>query len=96
MKKMMNLFFEDRNDLVVFYDSECETDFYGMNKETLIEKISIMRKYNNYKPSIPNDLKLKVCRIRLYETSDNSTFICKPIRYEIVEFPVKRIINVWL
>lgn len=30
---MKNLLFEDIDDLVVFKDSECKTDFYGMNKE---------------------------------------------------------------
>ena len=88
MKKMKNFLFEDRNDLVVFYDSECETDFYGMNKETLIEKELIMRNYNNYKPSIPNDLKLKVFRMQLLITSDIDTCICNPIRDEFTEFPV--------
>ena len=93
---MKKLIFEDIDDLVVFYDSECVTDFYGMNKETLIEKKLIMRKYNFYKPSIPDDLKLKVFRIGLQITSDKSNFIYKPMRNEIVEFPLKRIINVWL
>lgn len=93
---MKNFHFEDRDDLVVFYDSESETDFYGMNKENLIEKELIMKNYNYYKPSIPNDLKLKVYRMQLIITSDVYTFICRPIRNEIIEFPVNRIVDVWL
>lgn len=93
---MKNLIFEDRYDLVIFNDSECETDFYGMDKETLVEKMKIMKDYNYCMSSIPKSIKLKVCKIRLYETSNNSTFICKPIRNAIVEFPVKRIINCWV
>ena len=93
---MKNLIFEDIDDLVVFKDSECETDFYAMNKETLIEKSLIMKKFDNYKLCVPNDLNIKVFRIRLFINSDNSTNTYKPIRDEIVEFPVKRIVNVWL
>lgn len=93
---MKKLIFEDIDDLVVFCDSECVTDFYGMNNETLIKKKLIMKKHNYYKPSIPDDLKLKVFRISLQTTSDKSNFIYKPMRNEIVEFPLKRIINVWL
>lgn len=94
MKK--NFIFEDVDDLDVFKDSESDTDFYGMTREALTEKIQISRKYNNVKASIPNEITIKACRIRFVGSKNPLTDIYKPVRDEIVYFPVNRIEGVWM
>jgi hypothetical protein len=94
MKK--NFIFEDVDNLDVFKNSESETDFYGMNREALNEKIEIIRKYNNVKASIPNEFTIKACHIRFAGSKNPYTDIYRPVHEEIVDFPVKRIEGVWM
>ena len=94
--EMKNYIFKNIQNLLVFKDSECETDFYAMGKEAFYNKVNIMKEYAYCKQFVPDNQTVDVYRIKVLNSQENLTYICEPMFNEIVKFQVNRIVNIWL
>jgi hypothetical protein len=94
--EMKNYFFKNNQNLQIFKDSECETDFYAMGKEAFYKKVSIMKEYAYCKQFVPDNQTVDVYKIKILSGQEKLTYICEPLLNETVKFQVNRITSIWL